>query len=126
MRGVSNKLDHKKRFDRKNITLHVYHVFWYISLRSSVAQASGVRCESLAVWAVLSSQICEDRVLSFLNTKQLTFIKYLFCVLAIFLVSCWAINLSQPRPHRLLVFHMAASAIPRLVKLVFEARSSCE
>ena len=41
MRSVSKKLDHKKGLDKKNITLHVYHAFWYISVRSSVTIASG-------------------------------------------------------------------------------------
>ena len=81
VRSVSKKLDHKKGLDKKNITLHVYHAFWYISLRSSVTIASDG--EALLFLIVLSSRICEDRVLSFLNTTQLTFINCLFCILAI-------------------------------------------
>ena len=79
--ALATSLTIKKGLDKKNITLHVYRAFWYISLRSSVTIASDA--EAKLFLAVLGSQICKDRVLSFRNTKQLRFINCLFCILAI-------------------------------------------
>ena len=82
--ALATSLTIKKGLDKKNITLHVYRAFWYISLRSSVTIASGA--EAKLFLAVLGSQICKDRVLSFRNTKQLRFINFF-----VFSLSSWSV-----------------------------------